>query len=184
VGLAAGLLTIAGAQATPGIEGRPAPSWDGVREWYNLPDGVEALDISDYRGRVLYLYGFQSWCPGCHRHGFPTLRAVSEAFTEEPGVAFVAIQTVFEGFGTNTSPKALATVKKYELDIPVGHDPGPKGGRSTILDRYRTGGTPWTIVIDRGGRVRYNAFSIDAEQAVELIERLLAEEPPVTEVDG
>jgi hypothetical protein len=109
---------------------------------------------------------------------------VSEAFTEEPGVAFVAIQTVFEGFGTNTSPKALATVKKYELDIPVGHDPGPKGGRSTILDRYRTGGTPWTIVIDRGGRVRYNAFSIDAEQAVELIERLLAEEPPVTEVDG
>ena len=45
VGLASGLLTIAGAQAAPGIEGRPAPSWSGVRDWYNLPDGVEALDI-------------------------------------------------------------------------------------------------------------------------------------------
>ncbi len=51
-----------------GILDQPAPSW-GVTEWYNLEDDVEMLDVTDFRGDVIYLYGFQAWCPGCHSHG-------------------------------------------------------------------------------------------------------------------
>ena len=43
---------------------------------------------------------------------------------------------------------------RYELAIPMGHDPGtPDGERfpSTMLN-YRTGGTPWTIVRARRHR--------------------------------
>lgn len=43
-----------------GIEGEQAPNWD-ITEWFNLPDGKEKLEISDFRGRVLMLYNYQSW---------------------------------------------------------------------------------------------------------------------------
>jgi thiol-disulfide isomerase/thioredoxin len=37
---------------------------------------------------------------------------------------------------------------------------------------YRTGGTPWTVIIDRDGVVRYNDFHIGVEEAAALIQRL------------
>ena len=52
-----------------------------------------------------------------------------EQFRASPGVAFVAIQTVFEGFEVNTAERARETAEKYQLTIPVGHDPGPDGRR-------------------------------------------------------
>ena len=59
--------------AAPGILNQQGPSWD-VTRWYNLPDGQNNLDLKDLQGKVVYLYCFQSWCPGCHRYGFPTIR--------------------------------------------------------------------------------------------------------------
>lgn len=53
-----------------GILGQRAPEWD-VRQWFNLPDGKDTVDLGDYKGKVVYLYCFQSWCPGCHSSGFP-----------------------------------------------------------------------------------------------------------------
>jgi len=43
-----------------GIEGEQAPKWD-IDTWFNLPEGKQKLEISDYRGRVLMLFNFQSW---------------------------------------------------------------------------------------------------------------------------
>ncbi len=43
-----------------GIEGNDAPKWD-IDKWFNLPDGKQKLEISDFRGRVLMLYNYQSW---------------------------------------------------------------------------------------------------------------------------
>ena len=48
-----------------GILGQPAPAWE-VARWFNLPSGTDSLDIADLRGKVVYLFCFQSWCPGCH----------------------------------------------------------------------------------------------------------------------
>ena len=55
-----------------GVLGELAPGL-GVRTWFNLPDGQTTVDVTDYKGKVVYLYGSQSWCPGCHSQGFPTL---------------------------------------------------------------------------------------------------------------
>ena len=90
-----------------GIEGRPAPAWQ-VERWFNLPEGTDTLDVSDFRGKVVYLYGFQAWCPGCHSRGFPTLKTLSTRFADADDVAFVAIQTTFEGFDSNTAVRAKA----------------------------------------------------------------------------
>ena len=157
----------------PGILDQTAPSW-GVEKWLNLPEGTTSIDIADYQGKVVYLYGFQSWCPGCHSHGFPTMQRLIEAFAGNDDVAFVAVQTVFEGYQYNTFDHARRIVDRYALTIPVGQS-GENGRRSPIMRNYRTGGTPWVIVIDRNGVVRYNDFRIDGNAGIRLIRKLLAE---------
>ncbi|MCI0363503.1 MAG: redoxin family protein [Phycisphaerales bacterium] len=161
---------------TRGIVGREAPSWR-VDQWFNLPKDRTAIDVGDYRGKVIYLYGFQSWCPGCHSRGFPTLKELIKRFNGNADVAFVAIQTAFEGFQTNTAESALKTTKRYELDIPIGHS-GTDGQRSRLMNDYRTGGTPWTIIIDRRGIVRFNDFHITEDDGEQLIRRLINEAAP------
>ena len=154
-----------------GIQGSQAPDW-GVNIWFNLPEENQRIDLQSFPNRIVYLYCFQSWCPGCHSHGFPSLLNVMEKFKDSPDVAFVAVQTVFEGFEVNTAERALETAGEYQLAIPVGHDPGPDGRRSLIMQRYRTGGTPWIIVIDSQGTVRFNDFHVEVYQMTDLINRL------------
>lgn len=154
-----------------GVLGEKAPSL-GVTTWLNLPEGKDSVDVGDYEGKVVYLYGFQSWCPGCHKYGFPTLTKLIEHYKNNDDVAFVAVQTVFEGFSTNTPQRAKETAQRYGLTIPVGHSGSPNE-RSTVMQRYRTRGTPWTVIIDREGTVRYNDFHITPNDAIALIERLL-----------
>ncbi|MCH7870168.1 MAG: TlpA family protein disulfide reductase [Planctomycetes bacterium] len=168
---AGGGTEIAAQRAAPGILNKPAPGW-GVKKWLNLADGVRSLDVSDFKGKVLYLYCFQSWCPGCHSHGFPTLQKMIKRYQGNDDVVFVAVQTVFEGFGSNTFEHAKRIAKRYDLDIPIGQS-GENGKRSPLMRAYRTGGTPWTVIIDRNGVVRFNDFHAKEPQASELIDRLL-----------
>ena len=154
-----------------GIRGRPAPRLQ-IDRWYNLPQGKKSIDVTDYPGKVIYLYGFQSWCPGCHRYGFPALTELIEHYKDNDDVAFIAVQTTFEGFGTNTPERAKETADRYGLSIPVGHSGSPQQP-SPVMRRYRTGGTPWTVIIDPEGTVQFNDFHIQSGAAVALIDRLL-----------
>ncbi|MEM6822806.1 MAG: TlpA disulfide reductase family protein [Verrucomicrobiota bacterium] len=153
-----------------GILDQTAPSW-GINQWINLPKGVESLDIGDYKGKVIYFYGFQSWCPGCHRTGFPTLKEVMKHFKGDEAVAFVAVQTTFEGFSANGFTQAKKTAARYDLKIPVGQS-GEAGNPSEFMRRYRSGGTPWTVIIGPDGTVRYNDFHITTKEAIALMTHL------------
>ncbi|MEM1157834.1 MAG: TlpA disulfide reductase family protein [Verrucomicrobiota bacterium] len=155
-----------------GIVDQPAPDW-GVDEWVFLPNGQSAPEVSDFQGKVVYVYAFQSWCPGCHKHGFPTLQKMMKQYADDPDVVFVAIQTTFEGFGSNGPAQALQTAKRYNLDIPVGQS-GLPNSSSKFMQRYDSGGTPWTVIIGPDGKVKYNDFHISPAEAMELIDDLKA----------
>ncbi|MEE9131319.1 MAG: TlpA disulfide reductase family protein [Phycisphaerales bacterium] len=158
-----------------GIVGQAAPSW-GVAQWTNLPQDKKALDLSDFSGKVLYLYCFQSWCPGCRQYGFSTLVELVDRYETAEDVAFVAVQTVFEGYQINTAQAGWRMVQEFGLNIPIGHD-GSNGKRSILMRRYRTRGTPWAIIIDKQGTVRFNGFHIAPDDAAELIDHLRDESP-------
>ena len=155
------------------IVGNKAPAWE-VETWFNLPNGEVALALDDLAGKVVYLNCFQSWCPGCHSSGLPTVKKVADRYAGHDDVAVLAVQTVFEGFSTNTPEAARRTGEEFGLAIPVGHE-GTPSNRSTIMRGYRTRGTPWTIIIDRKGTVRYSDFHIRPQQAFAMIDRLRAE---------
>ena len=157
-------------QPVKGIQGQKAPEWD-VEKWHQLPDGKQKLDVENYEGKVLYLYFFQSWCPGCHKYGFPTLQKLHKQFEEDEQVEFVVIQTTFEGHKTNTAAKLKPVAEKYKLPIPFGQSRGD-AGTPDIMRKYRTGGTPWVVVIDKQGTVKFNDFHIAPDDAAKLIDSL------------
>ena len=87
----------------------------------------------------------------------------------------MGVQTVFEGYSTNTKDKLRENQIKYDLKIPLAHSHGRRqtNDKQPIMRNYRSGGTPWTVIIDPSGRVVYNNFHLDVKPAVQLIENLL-----------
>ena len=44
------------------------------------------------------------------------------------------------------------------------------------MEQYRSGGTPWTVLIDKKGKVVFNAFHVPIERGNLLIEKLLKQQ--------
>ena len=154
-----------------GIEGHHAPELN-VPLWVDgAGNKAEPIKLEDYKGKFKVIYCFQAWCPGCHSRGLPSLQKMVEALKDNDKVAFFAIQTVFEGSDTNTASKLREEQLRYGLQLPFGHDTPPEGERyPTIMEDYRTAGTPWFIVINPDGEVIYNDFRLDADRFIAALE--------------
>ena len=58
--LAASAVAPAAQGRARGIVGRAAPPVD-ASAWFNLPAGQESVTLTDFAGKVVYLFFFQSW---------------------------------------------------------------------------------------------------------------------------
>lgn len=107
--------------------------------------------------------------------GFPTLKKLTEEFEANDRVVFIAVQTVFEGYSFNTKDKLRKNQTEYKLSIPMAHEAGNPDTHEipTIMRQYRSGGTPWAVIIDPSGKVVYNDFHIQVGAAISMIERLI-----------
>ena len=134
---------------------------------------TKALGLKDLKGKFKIMYCFQSWCPGCHSKGLPDLKKMVDALKGNDSVVFLAVQTVFEGYDSNTYEKMVETQKKYELRIPFGHDAGDDGrSRSNIMMNYQTGGTPWFLFIDKHDNIVFSDFHLNPEAAIEFLKTI------------
>ena len=165
----------AAAKSDYGIEGQLAPEIK-LDYWIDKNGKEGEFSVLANRGKWVFLKCFQSWCPGCHSSGFPTLKAFSDEFHDHPKVAIAGIQTVFEGFGSNTLGDVRKLQLRYDLPIVMGHDPGdPNGDRHPqTMRKYRTGGTPWLILINPEGRVVFNSFHAKTDKLIEYVQKQLA----------
>lgn len=119
------------------------------------------LVLRDLGSGYKLLYCFQHWCPGCHSHGFPTVKRIVETLSLSV-VGVAVIQTVFEGEDVNTLDRLRETQLRYDLRVPFGHD-SVVNGYPTVMQDYGTRGTPWFILIDPAGDVVYGGFHFDAD---------------------
>jgi thiol-disulfide isomerase/thioredoxin len=145
-----------------------------VNQWVDKEGhSMDPIKLSDYKGKFKIIYCFQSWCPGCHSKGFPDLKVMVDALNGNKKITFLAIQTVFEGFESNTYQKMLNTQKKYDIKIPFGHDAGDEGkSRSNIMTNYRTGGTPWFIFIDKHDNIVFADYHLNPKAAIEFLKTI------------
>lgn len=142
-----------------------------VKHWVDANGTkTQPIELSDFEGKFKVLYCFQSWCPGCHSRGLPAFQKMVAALKGNEKVAFLAIQTVFEGYEANTYEKMVETQKQYGLKIPFGHDAGDDDkSTSNIMKNYRTGGTPWFILIDMNDTIVFADFHLNENAAIEFL---------------
>jgi hypothetical protein len=127
------------------------------------------LRLSELGPGFKLIYCFQHWCEGCHSHGFPTLQRLVSTLSSR-GFGFAVVQTVFEGEAENTPDKLRLTQERYGLRLPFGHDVAEPGSPLPGLMRdYRTGGTPWFLLIDPAGDLIFSNFHLDADMLFEAL---------------
>jgi len=104
----------------------------------------DTFKLSDYRGiKPVYLVFWATWCPNCSAE-IPTLKKLHTQLGDQ--VAMLAINIGFE----DSLAKAQQYQQQHQLPYPLAFD------ENTVLTRtYGVVGTPWQVVIDINGTVRY-----------------------------
>lgn len=136
-----------GARQNPAFAapGQAAP--DAVPELFaaalTAPDGTPR-DLSSFKGRVLVVNFWASWCAPCVRE-MPTLSGLARQYADK-GVQFV-------GIGVDSLKNVQSFLQKVPVDYPI----FVSGfGGADIVRRFgdAAGGLPFTVVIDANGTVR------------------------------
>ncbi len=154
-----------------GIRSFQAPEI-ALEHWIDANGEPTDFSVKAQQGKWLFMKFFQNWCPGCHSMGFPTLQKFVAAFEDNPKVEAIAVQTVFEGFSYNSKDAVRELQLRYKLPIIMGHDPGTKLTENMPLSmiNYRTGGTPWLILVAPNGQVVMNDFHVDSDALIQFVE--------------
>ncbi len=153
-----------------GIEGFIAPEVT-LDYWIDGDGKPTTFSVEGARGKWVFMKFFQNWCPGCHSSGFPTLKAVCDEFYGHEMVEIAGIQTVFEGYSTNTQDKVRELQQRYDIPAVMGHDPGDKEAHipAVTMINYRTGGTPWLVLVAPDGSVVFNNFHVNRTKLIEYL---------------
>jgi peroxiredoxin len=141
--------------ATPGVEVRLGPLDERTVETGQLaPDFVlegrslngragEPVRLSDFRGEVVVLNFWASWCGPC-RQEMPEFEA---AYSAGPAgdLAILAVNAL----SLDSRRDAERFVEEFGVTFPVAFDE-----TGAVAERYRVRGLPSTFFIDRAGIVR------------------------------
>jgi thiol-disulfide isomerase/thioredoxin len=129
-------------------------------------DGGE-ITLSELRGQVVLIEFWGSWCKPC-KASMPHINALWEAY-HDTGLVVLAI---------STDTKAEDAVAYLEANDFTGltciWEPGGKSTRIKVM--YEVDWIPRSVVVDRGGIVRYNGHPMELE--ARFLEVLLAEPSP------
>ncbi len=130
----------------------------------DVPSRVSLSDLrgnsvvipSDFKGRVVLLHFWASWCPTC-RAEMTTLDSLYGTYGAK-GVTPCSI-----GIGEKRET-ALAYLKSMTISYPVLLDPD-----SSTRKPYGIAGIPTTFVLDRGGSIRHRILGKAAREGLERI---------------
>jgi peroxiredoxin len=151
----------AAAGASGGAVGQPAP----VCELQPL-GGSPPVDMRQFRGKVLYVDFWASWCSPCKK-SFPFMNALDDEFRDR-GLQVLGIN-VDEDAGS-----ARAFLSRYPASFVLGADSSGRCPRAFDVQAM-----PSSYLVDRKGIIRYVHLGFrpgQAEQLRRVVEQLLADE--------
>lgn len=163
MGMIAGIL-LGGAVQAATFEERPAvPALELKAQ--DLSGASKTL--ADYRGKVLLLNFWASWCPPCQRE-MPSMERLRLKMGGRP-LAVVAIDSA------ETREEVDAFLAKMKVGFPILLDP-----EGSNTKRWKVFALPTTFLLDASGRIRHvltGPTEWDEGEALVRIEALLAELP-------
>jgi len=126
-----------------------------------LKDDNTTASLSEWRGKVVLLNFWATWCSPCIRE-MPSLQKLNNLLSKE-SFAVLALSQDMQGWR-----KIRPFIQKYQLnDLPIYNDPKLSGAK-----RFAVKGLPTTILLDRDGREIGRLLGHaewDSEEALNLI---------------
>jgi peroxiredoxin len=156
-----------GADLFPVSPGSKAPAFHAATV---VAGGPKFKSISDYKGQVVLLNMWATWCGPCKQE-MPGIQALHEQLGPQ-GLKVVAVSVDEPDMGAAIT----AFVAEHKLTFEILHE-----GSGTIERDYQTSGVPETFVIGKDGVIRkrvIGAAEWNSEGNVKLIRGLLAEDAP------
>ncbi|MFI5689608.1 TlpA family protein disulfide reductase [Streptomyces sp. NPDC051636] len=129
----------------------------------------KTLDVADYKGKVVVVNIWGSWCGPCRAEA-QYFAKVSKEY-QGKGVQFVGINTR----DTSTTP-AVAFEKEHGVTYPSLYDPTGK-----LMLRFKKGTlnpqlVPTTLILDRDGKIAARALeALSEENLLKMLKPVLAE---------
>jgi len=127
------------------------------------PNGA-TLRLADYKGKVVFLNFWATWCPPC-KEEMPAMERLYQRYKDR-GFVVLAVSVDSEG-----APIVTPFVQEHTLTFPIGLDP-----KMTLADRYGVRGLPTSFIVNRTGTVVAMALGPrewDGKVAQALVESLL-----------
>jgi thiol-disulfide isomerase/thioredoxin len=126
---------------------------------------LEQLDLDAYRGKVVLLDFWASWCGPC-KESFPWMQRMEQRFGDR-GLVVIAVNVDHD--------RALAEqfLRTQQPRFAIHFDP-----RGLAAERYGVNAMPSSFYIDRGGKIRYTHLGFVAaerEDAERQLSALVAE---------
>lgn len=118
-------------------EGKVAPAFS-----FPTPDGKRTLGPQDFKGNILVLDFWASWCGPC-RAEIPHLKEAYKAFSGK-GVKFFSVSI-------DKDEKAWRKAMKEE-NMPWEQAQAPGAGKD-VMKQYQFSGIPYILVLDKEGRI-------------------------------
>ena len=109
------------------------------------------LDLSAYRGKVVYVDFWASWCGPC-KQSFPWLENLVREYSSQN---FVVLGVNLD----KDHDRAARFLNKTPADFPILYD--PQGELAAI---YKVAGMPSGVLIDRAGHVRFQHAGFSEKQ--------------------
>ena len=132
------------------------------------------VSLEQYRGEVVLLNIWATWCPPCVEE-MPSMQRLYEELGPD-GLKVVAVSIDAAGGGRDASGNRGGNVsefaREHALTFDIWHDPS-----GAIQRTYRTTGVPESFVIDRSGYITRKVLSAtewDSPSSVESFRRLLS----------
>jgi peroxiredoxin len=157
--LAFGVVWLQSAKYEPLVVGMQAPD-------FSLPDlGGKKQQLSDYRGKVVFLNFWATWCKPC-KEEMPSMEALWENFKNE---GFVMLAVSMDR--VTTTKDIPPFIESLKLTFPILTDSWGQTDK-----RYKLMGVPETYLIDQNGILREKIIGPrdwTSRENMDLIVRLL-----------
>lgn len=133
---------------------------------FSLPGNAGPISLADYRGKVVYVDFWASWCGPC-RKSFPWMNSLQQRYGPQ-GLVIVAINV------DKKKEAAEAFLADFPSQFTIAFDPSGKTAES-----YRVWTMPSSYLVDRKGMLHSTHrgfFDADKGRIEEEIKQLLTKE--------